>query len=246
VIEDANPVMDALRQFKDAAEVAHMRAAIAITEWALEQVTGRVRPGMTEREVAGLLNIALLEAGGGVVPFEPIVLAGARAALPHGTPSEAVIRAGEVLLIDFGTRKEGYVSDITRTFAVAEPLIGLHWEVYETVKMANAAGRAAAAPGVPCQEVDRAARRVVEEAGFGQYFIHRTGHGIGLDGHERPYIIEGNETLLAAGMAFTVEPGVYIPGEIGVRIEDDLVITPAGAESLTTFERDLIVIGAGV
>lgn len=243
-LEDAAPIMDALRQFKDSAEVALMREAVAITERALRTTITAIRAGMTERQVASRLALALIEAGGGPLPFDPIVLAGPRAALPHGVSTERAVQAGEVLLIDFGTRRRGYVSDITRTFAVGKPLEGKYQAVYEAVKAANAAGRAAAQPGVTCQEVDRAARRVIEEAGFGPYFIHRTGHGIGLDGHERPYIVEGNETVLQPGMTFTVEPGIYIPGEIGVRIEDDVLITPDGSESLTRFERDLIVIGA--
>jgi Xaa-Pro dipeptidase len=242
-VSDAAPVMDALRQYKSAAEVELMRSAIAISETALARVIAGVRPGMTEREVASHLSLAQIEAGGGPIPFDPIVLAGPRAALPHGVPGDTPIRAGQVLLLDFGTRRGGYISDITRTFAVGRPLEGTHLEAYEAVRAANAAGLAAAGPGVPCQEVDRAARKAIEQAGFGKYFIHRTGHGIGLDGHEQPYIVEGNQTLLAAGMTFTVEPGIYIPGEIGVRIEDNVLITPDGAECLTTFSRDLMVIG---
>ncbi len=243
VLEDATPIMDALRQFKDETEIALLRGAVAITEQALQATIAAVRPGMTERQIASRLALALLEAGGGPLPFDPIVLSGPRAALPHGVPTDRAVQEGEVLLIDFGTRRGGYVSDLTRTFAVGRPLEGKQRAVYEAVKAANAAGRAAARPGVTCQEVDRAARRVIEEAGFGPYFTHRTGHGLGLDGHERPYIVEGNETVLQPGMVFTVEPGIYLPGEIGVRIEDDVLITPAGSESLTQFGRDLMVIG---
>jgi Xaa-Pro dipeptidase len=231
-VVDANPVMDVLRQFKTADEIAQMRAAVKVSEKALGEVLAEVRPGMTEREVATMLSRAQSQAGGEEIPFLPIVLAGGRAALPHGGPTDRVIQSGEVLLLDFGTRQGGYVSDITRTFAV-----------YEAVRAANEAGRQAARPGVTCQEVDRAARKVIEEAGFGEYFIHRTGHGIGLDGHERPYIVEGNEVVLEPGMTFTVEPGIYIAGEIGVRIEDDVVITEDGCESLSTFDRKLQVIG---
>jgi Xaa-Pro dipeptidase len=245
VLEDAHPIMDRLRLYKDAAEVALMREAIAITEQALQTLVETARPGMTERQLASRLTLALIEAGGGAVPFDPIVLGGPRAALPHGGPTDRPVQAGEVLLVDFGTRRGGYVSDITRTFAMGRPLEGKQLAIYEAVQAANAAGRAAARPGVACQDVDRAARQVIVDAGFGEYFIHRTGHGIGLDGHERPYIVEGNETILEEGMTFTVEPGIYIPGEIGVRIEDDVLITPTGCESLTGFARDLLVIGTG-
>jgi len=244
IVVDANPVMDVLRQFKSADEVAQMRTAVQISEKALTEVLAEVRPGMTERQVATLLSQAQSQAGGEEVPFLPIVLAGERAALPHGGPTDRVIKAGDVLLLDFGTRKGGYVSDITRTFAVGQPLEGKRLAVYEAVRVANEAGRQAAKPGVTCQEVDRAARKAIEVAGFGEYFIHRTGHGVGLDGHERPYIVEGNEVVLEPGMTFTIEPGIYIAGEIGVRIEDDMVITEDGCESLSTFDRQLQVIGA--
>ena len=243
VLHDANPVMDVLRLAKDAGEVERMRRAIAITEQALQSVLESFRPGMTEREIAARLHIALLEAGGGPLPFESIVLSGPNAALPHGLPSDRRVQPGDVLLIDFGTTFQGYVSDITRTFAVGEPLAGRQRDVYEAVKAANAAGVAVVRPGAACQDVDRTARQVIDEAGFGEYFIHRTGHGIGLEGHERPYIVEGNEALLQPGMTFTVEPGIYIPGEIGVRIEDNVVVTPEGVECLTTFSRELTVVG---
>lgn len=243
IVVDAGPLFDALRQVKAEAEIAQMRQAIELTEDALRVVVNRVRVGMTEREIAGMLTLALMERGGGPVPFEPIVLAGERAALPHGAPTDRALAEGDVLLIDFGSSVGGYVSDITRTFAVGRPLESRSRAVYEAVKAANAAGRAAAGPGVPAQEVDRAARQAIEDAGFGEYFIHRTGHGIGLSAHEGPYIVEGSEVVLEPGMAFTVEPGVYIPGEVGVRIEDDVIITEDGAESLTRYGRDPVVIG---
>ncbi|GAB4470704.1 MAG: aminopeptidase P family protein [Anaerolineae bacterium] len=241
-VVDGTPAMDALRLHKGADEIAAMREAVRISQEALRRVVAGVKPGMTEREIAGLLDLAQRQAGGAAEAFESIVLAGANAANPHGVPGDYRVREGDVLLLDFGTTVGGYVSDITRTFFVGEP--GAHArEVYEVVRAANEAGRAKAGPGVPCQEVDRAARQVIEAAGYGRYFIHRTGHGLGMDPHERPYIIEGNEQLLEPGMTFTIEPGIYIPGEIGVRIEDNIVITDDGAESLTTFPRDLMVIG---
>lgn len=240
---DARPVMDALRLRKEPSEIALMREAVQVTEEALQRLIEQVRPGMTERQIASRLSVALLEAGGEAIPFEPIVLSGPNAALPHGVPGNREVQAGEVLLLDFGTSVGGYLSDITRTFVVGRQPDSRLREIYEVVKEANAAGRSVAGPGVPCQEVDRAARRVIETAGWGPYFIHRTGHGIGLEGHEGPYMVEGNAEPLDVGMAFTVEPGIYIPGEFGVRIEDDLIITPDGAESLTAFERSLMVIG---
>lgn len=239
----AGQALAALRLYKDAEAVRALRDAIAISEAALEKLLGLARPGMTEREVAGLLTVAQLERGGGKHPFEPIALAGPNSALPHGEPGARRLALGEPLLLDFGTTVRGYASDITRTFSVGEPSPRLA-EVYEVVQAANEAGRAAAKPGVPAQEVDRATRQVIEEAGFGPYFTHRTGHGLGMEAHEGPNIVEGNAQVLEPGMVFTVEPGVYLPGEVGVRIEDDMLITADGAESLTTFSRGLRIIGA--
>jgi Xaa-Pro dipeptidase len=232
----------ALRLHKDADEIAALREAIAISQAALQACIDAIRPGMTEREIGGLLVVEQLKRGGGKHPFEPIVLSGPRSALPHGEPGTRRVAEGEPLLFDFGTTVRGYASDITRTFCVGEPTPQLA-EVYEVVKAANAAGRAAARPGVPAQEVDRITRRVIEEAGYGQYFTHRTGHGLGLEAHEHPNIVEGNTQSLEPGMVFTIEPGIYIPGGVGVRIEDNVVITADGAESLTTFSRDLIRVG---
>ena len=237
----ADEVMTRLRACKDAGELGRMRRAVAVIEAALRATLDQIRAGMTEREVAGLLMVETLRAGGGGAPFPPIVVAGPNAASPHAAPSDRPIRPGETVVIDCGAVVGGYASDITRTVAIG----GLPEElarVYEVVREANAAGRAKAGPGVPAQEVDRAARAVIERAGYGEYFVHRTGHGLGLEVHEPPYIVEGNEEPLRPGMTFTVEPGVYLPGLGGVRIEDDITITPEGAESLTTFPRELTVL----
>lgn len=242
-LEDAQPAMDALRLTKSADEVSAMRKAIAITEGALEAVLRGLEPGMTEREIAAQISIAQLQRGGGVLPFEPIVLIGPNAALPHGTPGDRPLQPGDLILFDYGTTYNGYVSDLTRTFVFGKAPDARTREVYEIVKRANEAGRAAAKPGATCEEVDRAARKVIEDAGYGEYFLHRTGHGIGLDGHEGPYIREGNPMPLEVGMCFTVEPGIYIAGEFGIRIEDNLVITPEGADTLTMFDRELRIVG---
>jgi Xaa-Pro dipeptidase len=195
--------------------------------------------GMTEREIASLLTVELLRAGGEGMAFSPIVVAGPNAASPHATPSDCPIGAGETIVVDCGATVGGYAADITRTFAIGalEPELA---RVYEIVQAANAAGRAAAGPGVLAEEVDRAARAVIEEAGYGEYFFHRTGHGLGLEVHEPPYIVAGNQRSLEPGMTFTVEPGVYLPGQGGVRIEDDVLVTSDGAESLTSFPRELV------
>ena len=232
----------ALRLQKDEADLAALREAIAISQDALQAVIEWVRPGMTERAITGQLIVEQLKRGGGKHPFEPYALIGPNAALPHADPGDRVLKDGDVLLFDYGTSVRGYVSDITRTFIVGEPSAKFI-DVYEAVRAANEAGRLAARPGIAAQEVDRAARRAIEQAGYGKYFTHRTGHGLGLEAHEGPNMVEGNTQILEPGMVFTVEPGIYLPGEFGVRIEDDMVITEDGAESLSTFPRDLRRIG---
>jgi Xaa-Pro dipeptidase len=228
----------AFRARKDARELSQMRRAVAITEAALETTTRHLAAGMTEIEVAALLKIEMLRAGAEGMAFEPIVVSGPNAASPHTAPSDRPVQPGETITIDCGVTVGGYAADLTRTFAIGELEPELV-HVYETVRAANTAGRAAVGPGISAGEVDRVARDVIEEAGYGERFIHRTGHGLGLDVHEPPYIVAGNQRTLEPGMTFTVEPGVYLPGRGGVRIEDDVVVTREGGESLTSFPRGL-------
>lgn len=234
---DAGEVVSELRKTKDAEEIEHMRQAIRMTEQALQELADAIQPGRTDLEIAAELKIAFLRAGGEGLSFEPIVVAGPESASPHAVPSGRLIEPGDPIVIDCGVTYQGYAADITRTFTVG-PIAPQLERVYEIVKEANAAGCAAVRPGVPAQEVDRAARQVIAQAGYGQYFVHRTGHGLGLEVHEPPYIVEGNEELLQPGMTFTIEPGIYLPGQGGVRIEDDVLVTQQGAEVLTTFPRD--------
>ncbi len=238
----AEPLVGGLRMRKDESEIAAMRRAVEIAEAALADTLEKVRAGMTEKELAAELQVACLRYGAEGASFEPIVLVGANTALPHGGPGDKVIRGNQLLLFDFGVSVNGYVSDITRTFALGEVEDEELKRIYKIVLEANEAGRAAARPGVEIQEVDRAARKVINEAGYKENFTHRTGHGLGLDVHEAPFAREGDVTLLESGMTFTIEPGVYIPGKGGVRIEDDVVITDEGCKSLTTFDRALRVI----
>lgn len=230
-----------LRMRKDAGEVAAMKRAITLTEDALTRTLEDIRPGMAERQVAAVLMNRMLEAGAENLPFPPLIQTGPSGANPHAGAGDRVIAAGDLLIMDFGLTLNDYSSDITRTIAVGEPSSEMK-RVYDTVKAANAAGRAAVKPGVTCASVDQAARDVIEAAGYGEYFTHRTGHGLGLEGHEPPYIVAGNDLVLQPGMTFTVEPGIYLPGKGGVRIEDNVVVTEAGCESLTTFTRDLVVL----
>ncbi len=239
----AEPALAPLRAVKDADEVDAMRRAVAAAETALEATLPRIRAGMTERELASELTLQLLRAGSDTeLPFPPIVASGPQSALPHAIPGDRRLQPGDMLIVDWGAAVGGYISDLTRTFAVAR-VDGELSRIHAVVAEANAAGRDAARPGAACADVDRAARAVIEAAGYGGQFIHRTGHGIGLEAHEPPYISADNQDRLAPGMTFTVEPGIYLPGRGGARVEDNLLITPAGAETLTSLPRELRVVG---
>lgn len=238
----ADDVVSRLRIAKDATELAAMRRAVQAAEQAFRSTVPLLKPGMTEREVASELTLQLLRAGSdSELPFPPIVASGPNSALPHGVPTDRRLARGDFLILDWGATVDGYISDLTRTLAF-EPVDPELSRVHAVVLEANQAGRAAAGPGVACSQIDQAARRVIEAAGFGPRFTHRTGHGIGLEAHEAPYIRGDNPELLAPGMTFTVEPGVYLEGRGGVRIEDNVVITADGAESLSTLDRSLRVI----
>ena len=220
-----------------------MRRAVQIAEDALMATLTKVSIGTTEKEIAGELFLQLITHGSDIaLPFAPIVAAGPNGANPHSQPSDRPLVAGDLLIVDWGATYAGYASDLTRTFAVGE-INPMAEKIHKIVQQANSAGRAAGRPGVACAAVDLAARRVIEEAGFGVNFTHRTGHGIGMECHEDPYIRGDNQQLLEVGMAYTVEPGIYLPGVNGVRIEDDLVVTSEGAESLSTMSREIRMIG---
>ncbi|HLF25976.1 MAG TPA: Xaa-Pro peptidase family protein [Anaerolineae bacterium] len=238
----ADHIFDRLRMVKDAAEIAATRRAVRITEDALHRTLDNFKVGLTEKQVAAELLINLLQGGAENLPFEPIVLAGPNTALPHAMAGDRPVQRGELLLFDFGVTVAGYASDLTRTFAVGDLSEELK-RIYDLVLRANEAGRRAAGPGVSGQAVDRATRKVIVDGGYGESFTHRTGHGLGLSGHEPPYVVEDNTTPFEAGNLVTIEPGIYLPGRGGVRIEDDVLITARGAESLTTFPRELTTIG---
>ncbi len=240
----ADEVVSALRICKDEAEIAAMHIAVDIAQTALEKTLPMVRPGISEREIASELTLQLLRAGSdSEFPFTPIVSGGPNSANPHASPSERRLQPGDLLVIDWGAIYDGYVSDLTRTFAIGQ-VDPEYAHIHAITLSANQAGRAVAKPGIPAQAVDQAARAVIDQAGYGAYFIHRTGHGIGMEGHEPPYMRQGNLQILQPGMAFTVEPGIYLTGRNGVRIEDDVVITEDGAETLSSLDRSLIVIEA--
>ncbi len=238
----AEDCLAVLRMHKDREEIGAMKKAVEIAQNALQALLPSIKPGVTEREIAAELTLQLLRGGSEAeMPFAPIVASGPNSANPHAVPTNRALARGDLLVLDWGATYGGYISDLTRTLAIGELDPELR-RVYQAVLEANAAGRAAARPGIPAGEVDRAARNVIEAAGYGSYFIHRTGHGIGMESHEAPYIYAENTLPLAPGMTFTVEPGIYLPGRGGVRIEDNLVITETGAESLSDWQRDLLTI----
>lgn len=240
-VVDATAPLAELRMHKDAAEVARLRRAIDISERALQAMFDEVEVGMSEIEAAAILEGHIKALGGDGLSFGTILHAGANTPLPHSGPLDYRIQHGDPLIVDFGARYEGYCADITRTVFVGE-VSDEQREFYAIVQRANEAGRQAARPGVTCESVDIAARQVFIDAGYEHLIRHRTGHGLGMEAHEAPYIVIGNERILAPGMVFTVEPGIYRMGEIGVRIEDNMLITEDGAESLSRFPRELMVI----
>ncbi len=236
--EPAEAVLAGLRMVKDPAELAQMRQATAIAERALAATLPMVKVGVTERALASELMGQMLRAGADTeFPFMPIVASGPNTAVPHALVSDRKLQAGDLLLFDWGAARGGYVSDLTRTFAIDAAAPEME-KIYTVVQAANAAARAAVRPGVTCASIDAAARRVITEAGYGAYFTHRVGHGLGLEGHEAPSMHGENQTVLEPGLTFTIEPGIYLPGRGGVRIEDDVVVTADGGESLSTLARD--------
>jgi Xaa-Pro dipeptidase len=234
--------LDGVRVQKDSQEIVAMRKAVRIAEDALRATLPGIVPGISEAQVAAELTAQLLKAGSdSEIPFAPIVAAGENSANPHATPSNRRLRHGDLLVIDWGAAHEGYISDLTRTFAIGAVDDELS-RIATIVLEANQAGRETAAPGVSAASVDAATRQVIEAAGYGEYFTHRTGHGIGMEAHETPYIRAGNEQALLPGMTFTIEPGIYLPERGGVRIEDNVVITEHGTDVLSSLPRELIAL----
>src|SRR6201994_152744 len=242
----ASQTVEALREIKDAGEVALLRLACEAADAALTDLVARggLRPGRTEREVGRELEALMLDHGADGVSFETIVASGANSAIPHHRPTDAVLAAGDFVKIDFGALVCGYHSDMTRTFVLG-PAAQWQLDLYELVATAQQAGRDALAPGVTLKELDGASREGIADAGHGERFSHGLGHGVGLQIHEAPGIGATAAGTLRAGSAVTVEPGVYLPGRGGVRIEDTLVVGDRweDADLLTRFPKELAVLG---
>jgi len=233
-------LVDGLRMVKEPGEVDRIRAACAIADDALGELLPTLRDRPTERDFALRLEFAMRERGASGVSFDPIVAAGPNGAKPHARPSDRRIEPGELVVIDFGCVVDGYCSDMTRTVSVGEPPPEAR-HIWDTVLLAQRTGCEAVAAGAECAAVDRASRDVIADAGWGDAFVHGTGHGVGLEIHESPRVASTSTGTLAPGHVVTVEPGVYLPGIGGVRIEDTLVVTPDGPVALTEFPKQLVV-----
>ncbi len=245
--KDITPVLgsapvDMARRFKDAEEQAAMRRASAVNDQVVEAAIAALREGVTELELASLVNREFAARGADVADGPQLVCFGANAADPHHAPGHTVLHKGMGVTFDIFTPIGRYWCDMTRTVFFGEADEEQR-RVYETVLRANQAGIAAVKPGVPLKDIDRAARRVIEEAGYGSYFTHRLGHNIGLDCHEPPDVGSASEAVAAPGMTFSIEPGIYLPGRIGVRIEDLVLVTETGCEVLNKASKDLHIVG---
>lgn len=235
-------VLAPLRARKDDEELALMRRAAEIADSVVAKLCSFIKPGMKERDVARAIPDFFVELGADSVSFNPIVATGSNGSRPHYGGNQRVIQENDVVLLDLGGRYKGYCSDMTRTFFVGEPTAE-QTAVYEIVRLAEAAGEAAVLPGATGQDVDRAARQIITDAGYGEYFFNRVGHGVGIAVHESPYIIEGNNRPLEPGNVFSIEPGIYLPGKFGVRIENLVAVRRDGTgEVLNKFTRELTTI----
>ena len=237
----ATDILWSLRSVKDEEELDALVAAQRIAEKALGVILEEIRPGVTEREIAARLQYLMLHFGAENMSFDPIVVSGPNGSLPHGVPGERAIRGGEFVTMDFGCIYHGYCSDMTRTVAVGFATEEMQ-KVYQTVLSAQRAGIAAARAGVTGREVDGAARAVIEAAGYGDYFGHSFGHGVGVEIHESPNASPSNDRPLPAGAVISAEPGIYLPGKLGVRIEDVILLTEEGCQNITKAPKELLVL----
>lgn len=234
-------LVSALREVKAESEVALMQKAQDIAEAALQQVLPMVKPGVAERDIANELDYTMRKLGADGISFDTIVVSGENSSKPHGVPGEKLIETGDFVTIDYGALYKNYHSDCTRTFAVGQPTEEMV-NVYETVRRAQQAGLDFIQPGVAAADLDKAARDVIMGAGFGEYFGHSTGHGVGVEIHEHPFAGPKSEEFLSQGCVVTCEPGIYIPGKFGVRIEDMVLVTAEGHRNFAHLTKDLIVL----
>ena len=237
----ASALMTELRGSKDEEELSCMTAAQRIAEGALEQILKEIRPGMTEKEIAARLNYLMVSAGAEKTSFDTIVASGPNGSMPHAVPGMRKVREGDFITMDFGCVYKGYCSDMTRTVALGRPSDEMR-NVYDIVLQAQLAGIAAAKAGVTGAVIDGAARKVIQDAGYGVYFGHSFGHSLGIDIHEAPNAAPGNDKPMPDGAVVSAEPGIYLPGKFGVRIEDVMILRPDGAQVITKAPKALLVL----
>lgn len=237
----ASSLITELRGSKDEEELSCMTAAQRIAEGALEQILKEIRPGMTEKEIAARLNYLMVSAGAEKTAFDTIVASGPNGSMPHAVPGMRKVREGDFITMDFGCVYKGYCSDMTRTVALGRPSDEMR-NVYDIVLQAQLAGIAAAKAGVTGAVIDGAARKVIQDAGYGVYFGHSFGHSLGIDIHEAPNAAPGNDKPMPDGAVVSAEPGIYLPGKFGVRIEDVMILRPDGAQVITKAPKALLVL----
>jgi len=223
-------------------EIARMSQAGKVTDQVYQKILKVVRPGMSEKEVAQLIRNYFEEKGINFLSFDTIIVSGKNGALPHGQPSDKIIQVGELVTVDFGCKYQGYCSDFTRTFAVGKEISPKFEEIYQIVQEAQIKGIQAVRAGVKCSEIDKIVRNYIQKKGYGEYFSHGTGHGLGIEIHEEPYVSSQSNIVLQSGMVITIEPGIYIPDLGGVRIEDSVLVKENGHELLTNSPRELILV----
>ena len=241
-LKTAPPLIEEARMVKDADEIASIRAAVELGSRLFDTVVAAIRPGTSEVNVAAELEHAARRSGAEQMSFETIIASGERSALPHGRASQAVIPGEGFVVCDFGVILSGYCSDMTRTVYVGRPLDEAR-RIYHAVQSAQQAAVDAVRSGVSTGEIDQVARKLLQKQGFGRYFTHSTGHGVGLEIHEAPRVAAGQQVILRPGMVITIEPGAYVPGKWGVRIEDMVVVRENGCEVLTPTSKELVAVG---
>lgn len=240
-LKPAEQLVEQLRMVKDEQEIALIQEAATLVDRTYEHMLGYIKPGMTEREVSLELEFFMRKHGADATSFETIVASGHRSSLPHGAASDKVLAAGDFVTMDFGAYMNGYCSDITRTIVLG-PVTERHREIYEIVLEAQMLALDMIQPGMTGAEADQVARDVIAKQGYGEYFGHSLGHGLGMEVHEEPRLSRTSKIVLEPGMIVTIEPGIYIPGFGGVRIEDDVLVTTAGLQRLTTSNKQLEVL----
>ena len=238
---NGNDMFEELRLIKDEQETEYLAKAAEIADKTFAEIIKYIKPGITEKQISDRIKELLIELGGEELSFEPIVASGPNSSKPHYNDDKRVIEEQDLVILDYGCRYKGYCSDISRTVFIGEPTEEQK-KIYDIVLRANEAGEKAVREGIAAEEIDKIARQVIIDEGYGEYFINRTGHGIGLAVHEAPYIKTGNKQILKTGMAFSIEPGIYIPGKFGMRVEDIVMVDGEGARILNKADKKMTIV----